>query len=391
MNEAELAECCAQLGVEPTVTLEELERAFMRKNFALLKGRAGAADEVNPVLDAQRQALRAAYEKLAEHVRAGQAAAARKRPTLAPMPAAAAGTRPPVPRPPMTPLPTASTAAVPPAEVKPPARAPGEAGDDEFILLRFDSWAVNLLVPPLLLALVWVVNASPLGFFLKGFQVWMHEFGHAVPSWLAGWRATPLPFGWTPVERVHSNFVYFGLLLMFGILFVAGAKERKIWPMLAAVALAGLQFWMTWKMGERQKEFWMVAGGVGGEFVLSTLLMLAWWVQLPEKFRWGGCRYVCFFLGAAAFLGIWMRWRDVYRGLEEIPFGSMINGEEDAGGDMNRLMDDYGWKKADIRRNYWLLGKWCWIALGVMWLAFALRLNRVADWVVSRFGAAREN
>ena len=192
------------------------------------------------------------------------------------------------------------------------------------------------------------------------------------------------------MEQVHSDFVYYGLLLMFVILFLAGLKERKVWPMLAAVALAGLQFYMTWKMSERQQEFWMVAGGVGGEFVLSTLLMMFFHVQLPEKFRWGACRYVFFLIGATAFLNIWLRWREVYPGRVEIPFGSMINGEEDAGGDMNRLMDDYGWKKFDIRRNYWRLGWGCWAALGLAWLAFALRLNKVADRIADQFGGAGE-
>ena len=86
------------------------------------------------------------------------------------------------------------------------------------------------------------MNLSPLKFLLTGFHVWMHEFGHATAAWMCGFRATPLPFGWTPVEPVHSNFVYFGLLLMFVILFLAGLKERKVWPMIAAVGLAGVQF-----------------------------------------------------------------------------------------------------------------------------------------------------
>ena len=77
----------------------------------------------------------------------------------------------------------------------------------------------------------------------------------------------------------------------------------------------------------------------------------------------------------------------MYRGLEEIPFGSMINGEDDQGGDMNKLMDLYGWKKFDIRHNYLLLGRGCWIALGLMWALFALRLNRAADWIAGKFGA----
>ena len=369
MDQAELEQCHIALGVGPGVTLEELERMFMKRNFALLKGRSGAADQANPELDTQRQQLRAAYERLAEHLRK-QAGAGVPPPRAvrdeggAVLAARGGGTPPPVI----------------------PLLAPRDPADDEFILFRFDDWKVNTFVPPLLLGLVWLVNLSPLKFLLTGFHVWMHEFGHATAAWLCGFRATPLPFGWTPVEPEYSHFVYGGLLLLFGLLFTAGWVERKGWPLIAAVALAGLQFHMTWRMPEHRQEFWWSAfGGVGGEFYLSTLFMLFFWVQLPEKFRWGACRYVFFCIGATAFLNIWLRWGEVYRGLEEIPFGSMINGEDDQGGDMNKLMDGYGWKKFTIRRTYWLLGWGCWAALGAMWLLFVLRLNQVADRVAGKF------
>ncbi|MEJ1972719.1 MAG: hypothetical protein WDM96_09745 [Lacunisphaera sp.] len=317
MNERELEESYAALGVAAGVSPEEIERAFMKKNFALLQGRSGSATEANPELDAQRRALRAAYDRLAEHrraqARAAEAAAPRRKPQLM-------DGRPPPPS-----LPGRTLAAPPPAPVRREA--------EEFAPLAFDNWKVNTFAPPLLLAFAFLVNLSPLKFLLTGFHVWMHEFGHATAAWMCGFRATPLPFGWTPVEPVHSNFVYFGLLLMFGLLFVAGLKERKVWPMVAAVGLAAAQFYMTWRLPERRQEFWWGAfGGVGGEFYLSTLFMLTFWVQLPEKFRWGACRYVFFFIGATAFLNIWWRWRDIYRGIEEIPFGSMINGEDDQGG-----------------------------------------------------------
>lgn len=99
MNEAELADCHAALGVAPGVNLEELERVFMKKNFALIKGQSGTADEPNPALDAQRQALRGAYEKLAAHLRDQQiqaeAATPRKRPQLTNPPLAARPAPPP--------------------------------------------------------------------------------------------------------------------------------------------------------------------------------------------------------------------------------------------------------------------------------------------------------
>ncbi|MSU46296.1 MAG: hypothetical protein EXS42_04025 [Lacunisphaera sp.] len=197
--------------------------------------------------------------------------------------------------------------------------------------------------------------------------------------------ATPLPFGWTPVEPAHSNFVYFGLLLMFGILFVAGWRERKAWAMVAAVALAALQYFMTWRMRELDQKFWWSAfGGVGGEFYLSALFMAVFFVQLPEKFKWGACRYVFFLIGATAFVNIHLMWDKVYHGLEEIPFGSMINGEDDEGGDMNKLMDGFSWTKAMIRRNYHLLGNGCLLGLGITYAVFVLRLNKIPDWIVGK-------
>jgi hypothetical protein len=383
MNDAELAECQATLGVSPDVTLEELERVFMKRNFTLIKGKTVSADEVNPELDAQRQKLRTAYYKLAAHLR--------NRPAK-PKPEPEPVTEPPRKQPRLNkgaPPPPASTPSRPASPVglsTPPVVRPRDAADDEFALFAFDNWKVSVFVPPLLLGLVWLVNISPFGFFLKGFHVWMHEFGHATAAWLCGFRATPLPFGWTPVEPEYSPFVYWGLLLLFGLLFLAGAKERKAWPMVAAVVLGLLQYYMTWRMPDHRQEFWWSAfGGVGGEFYLSTLFMMFFFVQLPEKFKWGMCRYVFFLIGATAFLNIILMWDKVYHGLEEIPFGSMFNGEDDQGGDMNKLMDGYGWTKFQIRRTYHLLGNGCLIALGVTWALFALRLNKVADWLTARF------
>ncbi|HVU38922.1 MAG TPA: M50 family metallopeptidase [Opitutales bacterium] len=259
-------------------------------------------------------------------------------------------------------------------------------------LFAFGNWRTNFFLPPLLMVAAWLAQTSSLGFLLQGFHVWMHEFGHATAAWLCGRRATPLPMGWTPVEPEYSPFVYWGLLLLFVILFAAGWKERKVWPMLAAVALAGLQFYMTWVMPEDRQEFWYGAfGGVGGEFYLSTLLMVSFYVQLPDKFRWGLCRYVFFFIGASAFLHIVNYWDQIYHGQQDIPMGSMINGEDDSNGDMNKLMNDYLWSADKIRYTYQYLGYWCWGVLGVVYLAFVLRANLLADWVSARMGSSRKD
>lgn len=356
MDEAALQPYYDALGVSAGVSLEELERAYLKKNFGLLKGRSGSATEANPQLETERTALRDAYDRLAAHLREQQRGTPRRKPQLAPEHAPA----PVVPPPPPPPVPVRR-------EIEP------------FAIFTFDNWAMNTFVPPLLLAFVWLMSLTFLGAMKQGPSVCVHEFGHATMAWLSGWKATPLPFGWTPVEPHHSNAVYFGLLALLVLLFVAGLRERKIWPMAVALVLALLQFQMTWRMPDARKDFWVVFGGVGGEFVLSTLLMLAFWMRMPEKFKWHWVRYLFFLIGATAFMAIWVRWVDIHKGLEEIPFGSMINGEDDANGDMNRLMDEYGWKKVNIRNNYYHLGQACWAVLGFVWLCFALRLNKIAD------------
>lgn len=64
------------------------------------------------------------------------------------------------------------------------------------------------------------MNALPLvNAMLFGVKIWFHEFGHAIIAWLAGRRAIPLPIGWTNVDLERSLFVYFGILILLGLLF----------------------------------------------------------------------------------------------------------------------------------------------------------------------------
>jgi hypothetical protein len=245
-------------------------------------------------------------------------------------------------------------------------------------------WRLNLIAPPVIVAVAWLATLTPLAFLLRGFQVWVHEFGHASVAWMTGRRALPLPFGWTTIEPEFSNFVYFGVLFLLTVLLVAGWRERKVWPMAIAVALAGLQFWMTWRWPEARQQFWFSFGGVAGEFVLSALAMMLFFVELPEKFRWDTCRYGFLFLGAACFIMSFTFWLRVYHGLEPVPLGTMIGGEDDAGGDMNILIDEFRWNFIRIRRTYHLLAVTCaWAVAGVYVLA-ACRAGRLVEWVLNR-------
>jgi hypothetical protein len=252
----------------------------------------------------------------------------------------------------------------------------------------FDSRAVNAAAPPLVAGLAVLAVMSPLGFLLEGFHVWVHEFGHATVAWLSGMRALPLPFGWTNVDPEKSPLVYVGVPILLAALAATGWRERKVWPMVLAILLLSAQTFMTWFVPEDRGRMWMIFAGVGGEFYLSAAMMGLFYFEFPEKFRWGGCRYLFLFIGAGTFYESFSFWRKVKHGLEGIPYGSMINGEGDGGGDMNILHEDYRWSQHQIIYTYNHLADACLVALAIVYVVFNLRLDRIFDRWLARLLAA---
>jgi hypothetical protein len=350
MSDSELQQCRAMLGVEPGIDQDTLRRAYAQKSYALI--RSGAPEE-------ERGRLRAAHAALLAHWETQQ------------------------PHPPAAPQPMASPPTVP--VYVPPPEPP-----NIYNPCSFDSRLINCLALPLVGGLAVLVTQSIFDFFLQGFHIWIHEFGHATMAWMTGKRALPLPIGWTTISDEKSYFVYFGILFLLGLLFVTSWKERKIWPMVFAVGLAGLQFYMTWFLPSEQARMWIIFGGVGGEFYLGAAMVGLFYCQFPEKFKWGGCRYFFLFIGASSFFEIYTFWKQVQRGLEDIPFGSMVNGENYGNGDMNILSTDFGWKPHRIIATYNHLGDACLAALALVYVIFALGLNRLPTLIWNKFRASRE-
>ena len=267
----------------------------------------------------------------------------------------------------------------------PPVRPP-----NPYDPLAFDRPLVNAIVPPLVIAFAVLVTLSPLGFLLTGFHIWVHEFGHATVAWLTGKRALPLPIGWTNISPEKSLFVYVGVLALLAVLFAAGWKERKLSAIVAAMAIAVLQFYLTWMLPAEPARMWVVFGGVGGEFYLAAAMIGLFYFELPEKFKWGACRYVFLFIGASSFFQTYVLWKKILHGTEGIPYGSMVNGEDDASGDMNTLHEDFNWTQHDIIHRYNHLADACVIGLAIVYLVFVLRLDVAARKIV-RWGEAGDH
>jgi hypothetical protein len=348
-TDEEIAHSRVLLGVPETATTDVVNKAYVQKSYALI--RAGGSEEDKEQLKLARDALlEVLHTAEQQQLAAARTAATERREEYA-----------------VAKLVAAAEKEEEAAKEKDPGR---------WHPASFDSAGVNAIYAPLVAGLGVVLGAGPLSGLLAGFFVWIHEFGHATAAWMTGRRALPLPIGWTPIGPERSTFVYFGVLFLLAVFFVAGAKEKKIVPMLLAVGLALAQYVMTWRWPEQIGYKWSIFAGVGGEFYLSALMMGLFYFRLPQKFRWGGCRYFFLFIGGAGFYRIWTFWQQVKHGTEGIPYGSMVGGEEDEGGDMNILHGDFDWSQHDIVRTYDRLGTACLLTLTAIYLVFALRVDR---------------
>ena len=259
------------------------------------------------------------------------------------------------------------------SQIDPCRSASNLTGTDLFQITGFKSPLINAIALPGLIGLaIWAINSPP-PFLLAGFQTWVHEFGHATVAWMTGRRALPLPIGWTSVSEERTHFVYFGVLFLLVVFFVAGWKERKAWPIIIAVVLAPIQYYMTWHLPLVTARMWGAFSGIGGEFYLSTLFLVAFYFRLPEKFKWGACRYFFAFIGAVTFFDSFSLWREIQSGTESIPWGTMIHGEGDAGGDMNVLSYEFHWSNARIIGSYNRLAIGCLAVMIFAYLSFLIR------------------
>jgi hypothetical protein len=246
-------------------------------------------------------------------------------------------------------------------------------------LYSFKNRYVLFLAFPIAMSLAILLHAIGFHRLFIFLQIWIHEFGHATIAWFSGRRALPLPFGWTTVIPERSLFVYFGGLILLGLLFRAGWQEKKRSTIIVAIVCAVIQFGMTWLLSEDTFDMWLSFGGVGGEFYLSTLLMAGFYFRLPDYFRWDFWRYPALFLGANTFWTIFSFWQSVKQGTESIPWGSLIGG--DSVGDMNQLSEVHNWSNAQIINTYTGLGNLCWFVLLSLYIFFVIKHRR---WILER-------
>lgn len=226
-----------------------------------------------------------------------------------------------------------------------------------------------LLPAATLFALV-VQGVTPLSNLLFGVRIWFHEFGHALVAWLSGRRALPLPIGWTSTSQERSPVVMVLVLFLELVLLTMAWRERKAFTALLAGGLVLAQVVASLSLDASRYEPWFAWGGVAGEFLLPSVLMVGSLFTAPAYFRWERLRFPAAVGGSLAYWAAFLDWRSIAAGERPLPLGSLWGGEDF--GDMNTLLAA-GWSPGAIISSYLGLGGVCLLALLV---SYGLRQRR---------------
>jgi hypothetical protein len=207
-------------------------------------------------------------------------------------------------------------------------------------------------------------------------QIVFHELGHAIPSWLSSRAALPLPCGITFQSTEPSVFTGACFVFLLGLLAYRGYQESRPF----AVAVAGLFFalWVVMSIilpAEKALEIF-VFGGVAGELWLTTFVVASFYFPMPDRLRWDFFRIVLLPPACLAFVSTTRLWVGVAIGRASMPIGSLFGGREDGAGDLDRLMNNFGWAPQELVYAYLGLACVCAALMLALYVFFTVRALR---------------
>lgn len=203
---------------------------------------------------------------------------------------------------------------------------------------------------------------------LEGVRLWIHEFGHSSIAWLGGIAATPLPFGWSNLGEDRSTWVHVCLLFLLGVMaYRSFTSKNYYWTFIAGILLA-LKAYFSLGLSIDRLRIAIVYGGVGGEFFFSAFLCCASFHRFTDEKNWDWIKWVLLIAAAYALWASSLQWIEISRGKADLPFGTLIHGQDDSGGDMNQLLDDAGWTRKEIVAAYLKTMRWSWACVAIHYL-----------------------
>lgn len=267
---------------------------------------------------------------------------------------------------PARPLPRAPVPLVaPPARVEEPLAS---------ARLEFGHPLVQLLALPVALLVMGIVGATRFGrLLLFPFQIQFHELGHALPAWLSSRAALPLPCGFTSWKEDPSLFTGLCFLFLVGVLVHRGYVEARPFAMAVGITLAVLQGLFSLVLSDDTAKMIILLDGIGGEFWLTTFVMVAFYFPVPDRFRWDFFRFLLLVPAAGAWTASVHLWIDVARGKTPMPMGSLFGTAGDGSGDLERLVNEYDFTPAALTKLYVALAVLTGVVLASVYAYFALR------------------
>lgn len=219
-------------------------------------------------------------------------------------------------------------------------------------------WVQALALPLTLLTAIAIQQSDFLKLLFFYPSVIFHEFGHAFIGWFASHQATPFIL-WTNISADASVVVYVCFSFLLGVAAWAGVHQKRIFITVVAALGFVMQTWLTFFASEEAFDAACSAAGMGGEFALSALVIVAFYHRLPKQFHWEVLRFVALPVAVHVFVNAYWLWWRISDNFSLVPWGSAMYGQTDANGDFNRLRHDHDWLIGDMVDFYLTLGGVC--------------------------------
>jgi hypothetical protein len=232
--------------------------------------------------------------------------------------------------------------------------------------IPYDTPAINGYAYPVALAFGLLAHLPLLDLLVFGTcGMALHELGHATAAWLGGFVALPLPFFTMEPSEDRNWGLVLGMAAAIGAVGVHGWRTRRWGQVVFAGVAAALQIFLTIANNPAQAQKWMLWSGLGGEIILSTAGMLAFYQRLPG--RWDFWRYLVLGAAAPVFVRALLLWTGVAGGRAVMPHGSALG--DDSNGDVERLVRVYHFTAEGLADGYLGLARACAILLAIVYAA----------------------
>ncbi|MBN8555697.1 MAG: hypothetical protein J0L93_09650 [Deltaproteobacteria bacterium] len=243
--------------------------------------------------------------------------------------------------------------------------------DSPFDQFSQNPWLKILFLPGCFLLAAITESSGLIRWLSFGFGHWFHEIGHSLFAWLSGRASIPL-LGFAPMSLDKSIFTYLCALFLIGVIGVQGYRYKSPYLIFIAAALFIAQCFYTFIASHQAWEMSMVYGGVGGEFILSSIFIAAFSVHIPTPTYWPLLRFIVVPWSVISFWQSFMLWLHIYRSEALIPWGTIWGGEEDTNGDMNRLHLEFGFSRENLASTYVTTATICLVFIGIVYLISAV-------------------